>query len=102
MAREDLFLASLAGELRTPEFSLAFLVDDESFERGECDEPKAVDEAAFNEVGAGEARNVVRCELDNARGVTRAQICGAVDYQFAGHEQTTWLQDLQSVRCLTL
>lgn len=66
---------------------------------GESDESEAVYEAAFNNFEAGEARYVVWREVHYARGVTGAQVDGAVDHKFSGgHEQTTRLQDLQSVR----
>ena len=103
MSGEDLFAATLACELSAPNFFLLFLLGDECLERGERYEPEAVNDAAVNEFGRGQVRDVIRRELDNARCIARAQVRDAIDYQFAGgHEQTTWLQDLQSVRCLTL
>ena len=83
MSGEALLLAPLPREFGAPDFSLAFLVGDEILEGGELDEPEAFDQVAVDKVRAREARDVIRCEVHYARGVPRAQVRDAGNFDCA-------------------
>ena len=69
-AGDALFFATLLCRACAPDFFLALLVRDEFFERCQLNEPEAVNLASFDDTATGEARDVVRREVDDACGAS--------------------------------